>query len=170
MGSTESVLWMEWPSIRNLAINCPSKIRNEEIIELYVPFSCPWSPQESYRYQWEIKSKGNGKCTILNIQFNTFLTADKNKDGEWIPSLSKNEELWDVQSTSDFTYSWAHLLLCCSAHPLISSPNRICVKRRIVVNKTTVDAFLSLSLKDKTVRSLNCVTAYVNLIFVIFAF
>jgi len=97
---------MEWPSTRRVVKNCPLKTRDEEIIELYVPCFVHERCRNPNCYQWEIQSKGNGKCTILNIQDNAYLATEKDRDGEWAINLSKTDkQLWDIHSTSDFTYS-----------------------------------------------------------------
>ncbi|KAF8907846.1 hypothetical protein CPB84DRAFT_1767708 [Gymnopilus junonius] len=81
--------------------------------------------------EWEIKSFGNGKCTIKNVQENAFLVTDK-IDDRWEPVLSLRESMdkWDVQYLGKLNYT-------------------ICIKP--TTSGTVTERCYSLSLKEDTV-------------------
>jgi hypothetical protein len=81
---------------------------------------------------WEIKNLGNGKCTVFNLQEKKFLSTEKDRGEDWVPVLSTVQEKWDINETSEFTWS-------------------ICIERQLIINKYPVPVQLSLSLKDNTV-------------------
>ncbi|KAG8778902.1 hypothetical protein FRC16_003682, partial [Serendipita sp. 398] len=57
--------------------------------------------------EWQIVSKGNGKCTIYNQHNKSYLNAVENSDGHWVVIFSQtaNNAEWDIKKNSDFTYT-----------------------------------------------------------------
>jgi hypothetical protein len=53
---------------------------------------------------WEIKSKGNGKCTLKSVDKDKFLSTEKSGN-RWVPSLSVNEKEWNIRCDNNFSYT-----------------------------------------------------------------
>ncbi|GJJ11726.1 hypothetical protein Clacol_005964 [Clathrus columnatus] len=89
---------------------------------------------------WEVKSQGNGRCTIKSIAEQSYLCAEK-VGGRWTPGLSKTLGTplkpgmpfitWRVKSISDFAYSF-------------------CIHLPLDPNEPTKETPMSLSVDQKT--------------------
>jgi hypothetical protein len=92
--------------MRTLEVEFLSVIRTLGFIELYALCLVHEQRRNPNRYQWDILSMGNGKCTIKNVGVDSFLATAQRRDGQWEPILSSTvAQEWIIQSTSEFTHS-----------------------------------------------------------------
>jgi hypothetical protein len=55
--------------------------------------------------QWNVVSKGNGKCSISNGDGKTYLAWEKSKVGIAQVATSKAPVEWFIKSLGEYTYS-----------------------------------------------------------------
>jgi hypothetical protein len=53
---------------------------------------------------WEIKSKGNGKCTLKSVDKDGFLSTRRSGD-RWVPAFSASEKDWHIRCDNNFSYT-----------------------------------------------------------------
>jgi hypothetical protein len=82
------------------------KVWIEGIIEWYRtrPLSSSVDNLNPDRRQWEIKSKGNGKCTLKSVDKDGFLSTRRSGD-RWVPAFSASEKDWHIRCDNNFSYT-----------------------------------------------------------------
>ncbi|KAG8848272.1 hypothetical protein FRB91_010979 [Serendipita sp. 411] len=92
--------------------------------------------------EWQIVSKGNGKCTIYNQHNKSYLNAVENSDGHWVVIFSQtaNNAEWDIKKNSDFTYTISIERILRTPKHQHTQPFALTLKEKSVILKPAKEA------------------------------